>query len=303
MCAPLARPDYYGASAPSTTVSRQRACPPPDWKVRREGDRGWFPRSLRIVRSGRRPAIPRQHRQAYAAGFQRGLLAVCWNRLRSSPASSIPVTHCIPVRIRQVGAGGTVTASLVKFISEHKDRFGVEPICRVLTQQSCTIALRTCRQFQQRVRRELGERPSAEACRLHEDIVAGRIGPESTSAAGLRPAGGAEDLLVEERRLVTVAALLFASSVRIIATEGRRPGTRATKQPIGPVRSSRHGGLLSNVRTTARSLPFSGSPCYMRTMQVWRFQPPLRSSTAAPHRYASAFIRGRSSGTRNRSRP
>src|SRR5579859_3103530 len=76
------------------------------------------------------------------------------------------------------------------------------------------LALRTCLQFQQRVRRELGERPSAEALRLHDDIVAGRIGPESTSAAGLRPAGDAEDLLVEERRLVTVAALLFASSHR-----------------------------------------------------------------------------------------
>ena len=29
---------------------------------------------------------------------------------------------------------------MVQFISEHKDRFGVEPICRVLTQHGCQIA-------------------------------------------------------------------------------------------------------------------------------------------------------------------
>jgi putative transposase len=28
----------------------------------------------------------------------------------------------------------------VRFISEHKDRFGVEPICRVLSQHGCQIA-------------------------------------------------------------------------------------------------------------------------------------------------------------------
>ena len=28
----------------------------------------------------------------------------------------------------------------MRFISEHKDRFGVEPICRVLTQHGCQIA-------------------------------------------------------------------------------------------------------------------------------------------------------------------
>jgi putative transposase len=28
----------------------------------------------------------------------------------------------------------------VRFISEHEDRFGVEPICRVLTQHGCQIA-------------------------------------------------------------------------------------------------------------------------------------------------------------------
>jgi DNA-binding SARP family transcriptional activator/class 3 adenylate cyclase len=76
------------------------------------------------------------------------------------------------------------------------------------------LALRTCLQLQERLRQELGERPSAEARRLGDDIVAGRIGPDTESAAGFRPAGGGEDLLVEERRLVTVAAVLFASSPR-----------------------------------------------------------------------------------------
>ena len=76
------------------------------------------------------------------------------------------------------------------------------------------LALRTCRQFQERVRHELGEGPSAEARRLCDDIAAGRLGPDTRSAAGIRPAGGGEDLLVEERRLVTVVALLFAPSHR-----------------------------------------------------------------------------------------
>jgi DNA-binding SARP family transcriptional activator len=76
------------------------------------------------------------------------------------------------------------------------------------------LALRTCLQLQQRLRHELGERPSAEARRLRDDIVAGRIGPDAESAAGLPPAGRGEDLLVEERRLVTVVAVLSASSHR-----------------------------------------------------------------------------------------
>jgi hypothetical protein len=77
MCAPFARPDYYEASAPPAAISRHRACPPPGWRPGGEGSRRRFPRSLRIVRPGRRPAIPRQRRRAYAAGFQRGLLTVC----------------------------------------------------------------------------------------------------------------------------------------------------------------------------------------------------------------------------------
>ncbi len=77
MHASLTRPDYYEASAPPAAISRHRACPPPCWRHGGKGSRGRFPRSLCIVRPGRRPAIPRQPRRAYAAGFQRGLLTVC----------------------------------------------------------------------------------------------------------------------------------------------------------------------------------------------------------------------------------
>src|SRR3989440_3936939 len=61
------------------------------------------------------------------------------------------------------------------------------------------LALRTCLQFHERVRRELGEGPSAEACRLRDDILAGRVGPETESAAGLWPTSGGQDFVGEER--------------------------------------------------------------------------------------------------------
>ncbi|HYB46853.1 MAG TPA: AAA family ATPase, partial [Streptosporangiaceae bacterium] len=87
------------------------------------------------------------------------------------------------------------------------------------------LALRTCLQIEQRQRQELGERPSAEARRLRDDIVAGRIGPDAESAAGLRSADGEGDLLVEERRLVTVVAALSASSHRGTEAEHTRRET------------------------------------------------------------------------------
>jgi putative transposase len=49
----------------------------------------------------------------------------------------------------------------VRFISEHKDRFGVEPICRVLTQHGCPIAPSTYYDATRRV-------PSARAVRDEE---------------------------------------------------------------------------------------------------------------------------------------
>jgi DNA-binding SARP family transcriptional activator len=76
------------------------------------------------------------------------------------------------------------------------------------------LALRTCLQLKQRLREELGESPSAAARRLHDDIVAGRIGQDAESAAAVPPSDGGKDLLAEERRLVTVAVVLLASSHR-----------------------------------------------------------------------------------------
>ena len=138
------------------------------------------------------------------------------------------------------------------------------------------LALRTCLQFQERLRQELGERPRAEARRLRDDIVAGRIGPDTESAAGLRPASGGKDLLVEERRLVTVVAVLFASSHR--GTESghtrREPADRSCEvfQAWGGSAERSDDGSIA---------PSSDSPCSTRTMQAWRFRPLLRSSTAA----------------------
>jgi hypothetical protein len=73
MCVPLTRSDYYGTSAPpdghqsATNVAHHRTgCP-------MTGDRGRFPRSPALDRSGRRPALPRQHRHGYAADLHRGL--------------------------------------------------------------------------------------------------------------------------------------------------------------------------------------------------------------------------------------
>jgi hypothetical protein len=50
-------------------------------------DAGWFPCSLRTDRSAWHPALPRQHRHDYAAGFHRGLPTGTPSRLRSRPSS------------------------------------------------------------------------------------------------------------------------------------------------------------------------------------------------------------------------
>ena len=41
------------------------------------------------------------------------------------------------------GGAGPPTASIVTFIDEHHARFGVEPICRVLTERGCKITPNT----------------------------------------------------------------------------------------------------------------------------------------------------------------
>jgi putative transposase len=60
----------------------------------------------------------------------------------------------------------------VKFISEHKDRFGVEPICRVLSQHGCQIAPSTYYDAARRVpsaRAARDERLKAEISQVHKD--------------------------------------------------------------------------------------------------------------------------------------
>jgi putative transposase len=59
----------------------------------------------------------------------------------------------------------------VRFISEHKDRFGVEPICRVLTQHGCTIAPSTSYDAARRApsaRAARDEQLKAEIRRVHD---------------------------------------------------------------------------------------------------------------------------------------
>jgi putative transposase len=60
----------------------------------------------------------------------------------------------------------------VRFVSEHKNRFGVEPICRVLTQHGCQIAPSTYYDAARRVpsaRAVRDERLKAAISRIHKD--------------------------------------------------------------------------------------------------------------------------------------
>ena len=61
---------------------------------------------------------------------------------------------------------------IVRFISEHKSRFGVEPICRVLTQHGCTIAPSSYYDAMRRApsaRAVRDERLKAAIRRVHQD--------------------------------------------------------------------------------------------------------------------------------------
>src|SRR5258708_10982213 len=75
-CGRLSRPPTTTQPPPhSAAISRRRACPSRPWRDRKEGSRGWFPRSPGADRRGRCPAMPRPPRHGYAAGFPHGLPA------------------------------------------------------------------------------------------------------------------------------------------------------------------------------------------------------------------------------------
>ena len=82
----------------------------------------------------------------------------------------------------------------MRFISEHKDRFGVEPICRVLTERGCQIAPST---YYDAVRRSPSARATrdeglkVEVSRVHAASYgvcgAGKSGSSSTGRASRWP--------------------------------------------------------------------------------------------------------------------
>ena len=87
-----------------------------------------FPHVHRTIdRSGRHPALPRQHRRAYAADLRRGLPTDGQRRLRSQPPPQIPLRGrdggCAlhpgpypPVSSRQSGYGASTTGSLTLYL-------------------------------------------------------------------------------------------------------------------------------------------------------------------------------------------
>jgi hypothetical protein len=101
MCGPLARSDYYGASAPSRAFNRRRIYPAnPDGFQAAGNDAGWFPCSLQTDRSAWHPALPRQHRHGYAADLHRGLPTGTPSRLRSRPTRWWSCTAPRPISTR-----------------------------------------------------------------------------------------------------------------------------------------------------------------------------------------------------------
>ena len=105
--------DYYRASAPPRSHQLATGLPATGPDARREGrPRDGSHVHHAIDQPVRRPALPRQHRHAYAAGFQRGLPTAGTKRLRSrAPAGHPPRTralHTVPY------PPGLRTASLLR---------------------------------------------------------------------------------------------------------------------------------------------------------------------------------------------
>ena len=111
-CGRLSRPPRRVVTPATTTgppphptaFNRQRTCPPLNWLSNRRATADGSHVHHVIDRSGRRPALLRQHRHAYAADLRRGLPTDTATRLRSwDPRlleSDVPRTAHRPISTR-----------------------------------------------------------------------------------------------------------------------------------------------------------------------------------------------------------
>jgi putative transposase len=117
----------------------------------------------------------------------------------------------------------------VRFISEHKSRFGVEPICRVLTEHGCAIAPSTYYDA-------VGRGPSARAVR-DEQLKAAitRVHAENYGVYGARKVW-----LALNREGIPVARCTVERLMRELGLAGARRGrrVRTTKADPGAARAA-----------------------------------------------------------------
>jgi len=86
MCAPFARSDYYGASAPPRDRQSATDLPAhPAWRAGHGVTSGGSHVPCVPIGQDGRPTLPRQPRRAYAAGLQRGLRTHRLGGYRSRP--------------------------------------------------------------------------------------------------------------------------------------------------------------------------------------------------------------------------
>jgi len=125
---------------------------------------------------------------------------------------------------------------VVAFVDDHRDRFGVEPICRVLSEHGVPIAPNSYYAHKKRPAsaRSVGDTTVlAEVVRVHTDPQIGRglYGVRKVHAA-LSREGGVEGLPVSRRqveRLMRTAGLQGARRGRRFVTT--RSGTSAPRPP------------------------------------------------------------------------
>jgi putative transposase len=104
---------------------------------------------------------------------------------------------------------------MVEYIDDHKQEFGVEPICRVLTEHGCTVSSSTyydARNREQSTRSVRDEELTTEIARLHE---------ENYSVYGARKVW-----LQLARENITVARCTVEGLMGDLGLEGARRGKR-----------------------------------------------------------------------------